>query len=239
MRTTERSSAVTVTVLIPAYNEAETLIALLERVKAQHVDGIDFEVLVVDDGSSDATPQLLADNPQLYTRAIRMPVNGGKGAAVRAGLAEASGEFVLFQDADLEYDPADYGKLMRPLLLHDADIVMGSRLIAPEFTRVHYFWNKLGNRSITLLFNILNNTTFTDIYSCYLMFRRSLVAPTRLKADGWGQQAEILSLAVAGAQVIYEVPISYHGRTYAEGKKIRAHHVLDVFANIVSGRLRR
>ena len=239
MPATESSPPVKVTVLIPAYNEAATLVALLERVNAQSVDGVEFEVLVVDDGSSDATPQLLADNPHLYTRAIRLPVNGGKGAAVRAGLSAASGEFVLFQDADLEYDPDDYAKLMSPVLLHNADIVMGSRLIAPQYTRVHYFWNKLGNRSITLLFNILNNTTFTDIYSCYLLFRRKLVEPSRLKANGWGQQAELLSMAVAHARVIYEVPISYHGRTYDEGKKIRAHHVLDVFANIIRGRLRR
>ena len=116
---------------------------------------------------------------------------------------------------------------------------MGSRLVAPEYTRVHYFWHKVGNRSITLLFNLLNNTTFTDIYSCYLLMRRSLVDPDRLVANGWGQQAEVLSLAMTSAQVIYEVPISYHGRTYAEGKKIRARHVLDVIWHIVRGRVRR
>ena len=239
MTQAEGSTPIRLTVLMPAYNEAATIVGMLERVRAQRVDGVDIRIMVVDDGSTDDTADLLEANPQLYDHLLRLPRNAGKGAAVRAGLAEADGDFVLFQDADLEYDPADYAKLLRPVLQHQADMVMGSRLIAPEFTRVHYFWNKIGNRSITLLFNLLNNTTFTDIYSCYLLFRRELVDPARLKADGWGQQAEILSLAMAGARVIYEVPISYHGRTYGEGKKIRAHHVLDVFANIVRGRLRR
>lgn len=228
-----------VTVLIPAYNEEGTIIELLGRVRRQRVEGVEFEVLVVDDCSTDGTPKLLAQHPELYTRCVSLPVNGGKGVAVRAGLGHATGDFVLFQDADLEYDPADYGKLLMPVLLHDADVVMGSRLIAPQYTRVHYFWHKVGNRMITLLFNVLNNTTFTDIYSCYLLYRRRLLDPHRLVASGWGQQAELLSLVVGKATVIYEVPISYHGRTYTEGKKIRARHVLDVFAHIVRGRLRR
>jgi len=207
-----------ITVLMPAYNEAATIVGMLERVRAQALDGVVFEVLVVDDGSTDDTPALLAARPELYDHLLRLPVNGGKGAAVRAGLDAASGDFVLFQDADLEYDPTDYASLLRPVLRHGADLVMGSRLIAPEYTRVHYFWHKVGNRCITLLFNVLNNTTFTDIYSCYLLLRRSLVDPARLAADGWGQQAEILSLAMARARVIYEVPISYHGRTRPESR---------------------
>ena len=225
-----------ISVLVPAYNESRTIIEILTKVAAQTVDGVEFEVVVVDDGSTDDTVALLETHPQLYHNLVKLSVNQGKGAAVMAGIRAASGEFVLFQDADLEYDPADYERLLKPVLGHNADIVMGSRLIAPEVTRVHYFWNKIGNRMITLLFNILHNTTFTDIYTCYLCYRRSLVDPDKLTSKGWGQQAEILSMAVAKADVIYEAPISYHGRTYAEGKKIRARHVLDVVTMIVRTR---
>ena len=226
-----------ITVLIPAYNEEQTILDVLQRVNAQSDERVDLEILVVDDGSTDETVALLERNPHLYTRLLQLPRNGGKGAAVKAGLREATGEFVLFQDADLEYDPADYSKLFRPVLDHHADLVMGSRLTAPEFTRVHYFWHKLGNRFITQLFNVVNNTTFSDIYSCYLLFRRSLVDPERLKSTGWEQQAEILSWAARSTPVMYEVPISYHGRTYAEGKKIRGRHVIAIVLMILRGRM--
>jgi glycosyltransferase involved in cell wall biosynthesis len=217
-----------VSVLVPAYNEAATIIGTLERVKAQAVDGVDFEVLVIDDGSTDETVALLEARPDLFANLIRQPHNGGKGAAVKAGLGIATGDYILFQDADDEYDPADYAKLLVPVSRFGADIVMGSRLVAPEFTRVSYFWHRVGNRGITLIFNLLNNTTFTDIYSCYLMYRRELLDPAELISNGWDQHAEILTRVAARAKSIYEVPISYHGRTYEEGKKIRPHHVLGV-----------
>jgi len=228
---------VEVTVLVPAYNEAETIVQLLERVSEQRIEGVRFEVVVVDDGSEDETVAVVEARPELYTRLVRLPHNQGKGGAVIVGLEVAAGDFVLFQDADLEYDPADYGRLLQPVTRFGADIVMGSRLIAPELTRVHYFWHKLGNRGITFLFNLLHNTTFTDIYSCYILFRRSLISPAELRSRGWGQQAELLSLAARRANVIYEAPISYHGRTYGEGKKIRARHVLDVIAMMLRARL--
>ena len=225
------------TVLVPAYNEEATILGILERVREQKIDGVNIEVLVVDDGSTDRTVELLEQNPSLYTRLIKRPLNGGKGAAVKAGLKEATGDYVLFQDADLEYDPTEYEKLLRPVLDFDADLVMGSRLVASPCTRVSYFWHKFGNRLITLVFNILNNTTFTDVYSCYLLFRRELIDPKDLQADGWEQQAEILSRAVAKAESMYEVPISYYGRTYGEGKKIKAHHAIAVLWTIVVRRL--
>lgn len=229
---------VTATVLIPSYNEAATIVALLERVNAQRIDGVRFEIIVIDDGSADGTGSLLAGRPELYTKLIRRPTNGGKGAAVVDGLRAATGEYVLFQDADLEYDPADYALLFRPVLTLDADVVLGSRLVASPVTRVHYFWHRLGNRTITLLFNVLNNTTFTDIYTCYMLFRRSLIDPDALGTSGWEQHAEILSRLVRRAKAIYEVPISYYGRTYDEGKKIRAIHTVDVVRTIVAERLR-
>ena len=229
---------ITLTVLIPAYNEEKTILEILRRVRAQKVDGVAFEVLIVDDGSTDGTAALLEANPDLYTRLIRKP-NGGKGSAVRAGLAAATGDYVIFQDADLEYDPADYTKMLLPVLRFDADVVMGSRLIAPEYTRVFYFWHKVGNRLITLLFNVLNNTTFTDVYTCYLLYRRSCLDPVVLETEGWEQHAEILSRLVAVPRVMYEVHVSYHGRTYEEGKKIRAHHVIPVIWTMIKRRFLR
>jgi glycosyltransferase involved in cell wall biosynthesis len=229
----------TVSILIPAYNEEATIIELLRAVAAQSIDGVKFEVIVIDDGSKDRTAELLEATPDLYTKFIKQPHNGGKGAAVKAGMKVATGDYILFQDADLEYDPADYGKLLKPALKFDADVVMGSRFVAPEFTRVSYFWHKVGNRLITFIFNIFNNTTFTDVYSCYLMFRRTLVDPDRLQTEGWEQHAEILSKAVGVGKSFYEVPISYQGRTYDEGKKIRAHHAIAVIWTIIRMRLFR
>jgi glycosyltransferase involved in cell wall biosynthesis len=224
---------VTATILIPAYNEARTIVAVLERVRAQRIDDVRFEVIAIDDGSKDDTVARIEARPELVTRLIKRPRNGGKGAAVRDGLRAAASEYVLFQDADLEYDPADYRLLFGPVLSHDADVVVGSRLIASPVTRVHYFWHRAGNRALTLLFNVLHNTTFTDIYSCYVLFRRSLIEPDALQTSGWEQQAEILSRLARRANSIYEVPISYYGRTYEEGKKIRAIHSLAVAGTIV------
>jgi len=228
-----------VTVLIPAYNEESTIIEILNAVKKQDIASIDLEVIVIDDGSRDRTVELLEANPDLYTVLIKQPQNGGKGAAVKAGMAKATGEYILFQDADLEYNPSDYKQLMKPVLEFDADVIMGSRFLAPEFVRVSYFWHKVGNYVITFVFNIFNNTTFTDVYSCYLMFRRNLVAADSLKTEGWEQHAEILSMAVGAGKTFYEVPVSYQGRTYEEGKKIRAHHAISVIWTIIKMRFFR
>lgn len=229
---------VSVTVLVPAYNEEQTIIKLLERVRAQSVDGVQIEVIVVDDASKDSTVSLLESRPDLYDRLIKRPKNGGKGAAVRDGLREASGDYVLFQDADLEYDPADYARLFEPVLSLDADVVLGSRLVASPITRVHYFWHKVGNTFLTLLFNVMHNTTFTDIYTCYVLFRKDLIEADELGTSGWEQHAEILSRLARSARSIYEVPISYFGRTYEEGKKIRAVHAIAVARTIMLERLR-
>lgn len=229
---------VSVTVLVPVYNEEQTIIKLLERVRAQNVDGVELEIVVVDDASKDSTVSRLESRPDLYNQLIKRPKNGGKGAAVRDGLRQATGEYVLFQDADLEYDPADYVRLFGPVLSHDADVVLGSRLVASPVTRVHYFWHKVGNSCLTLLFNVMHNTTFTDIYTCYVLFRKELIETDELKTSGWEQHAEILSRLARTAKAIYEVPISYFGRTYQEGKKIRAVHAIAVARTIILERLR-
>ena len=230
---------INITILIPVYNEEATILQLLERVFAVSVEGFTLEVIVIEDGSSDRTLELLEGRPDLYSRLIKRPQNGGKGAAVIDGLNQATGDYILFQDADLEYDPGEYHKLFSPITRFQADVVIGSRFIAPEFTRVSYFWHKFGNRVLTFVFNILNNTTFTDIYSCYLVYRRDLVDPGSLKAMGWDQHAEILSTAVQRGNAFYEVPVSYHGRGYEEGKKIRAQHGIGVILTILRKRLTR
>ena len=135
--------------------------------------------------------------------------------------------------------PRDYGKLLMPIQAYSADVVMGSRFLASQCTRVVYFWHKVGNTVLTLIFNVLNNCTFTDIYSCYLVYRRNLIDPEELETSGWQQQAEILSLVAARSKIHYEVPVSYHGRTYEEGKKIRAKHAFAVILTIFAGRFKR
>ena len=223
-------------VIVPAYNEEATILTVLERVSEQRIDGVELEVVVIDDGSTDRTSALLEAKPGLYAELIRLPSNKGKGEAVKAGLERASGDFVLFQDADLEYDPADYAKLLAPVLRFGADMVIGSRVLAPAYTRVHYFWHKRANQFLTLLFNVLHNTTFTDVYSCYLLYRRELVDPRALRSTGWSQHAEILGRVVRRGTTFFEVPVSYNGRTYGEGKKIRARHFWSVLAMIVRSR---
>lgn len=228
-----------ISIIIPAFNEESTIIELLKKVREVETEGFEKEIIVVDDCSSDDTLLLLERNKNLYTKLIKSKVNSGKGAAVKKGLLNSTGEYILFQDADLEYDPSDYQKLLKPVLNFKADIVIGSRLAASQLTRVYYFWHKLGNKFITFLFNILNNTTFTDIYSCYLLFRSDLLKPEDLWSDGWDQQAEILSLIVSRGKSFYEVPVNYYGRTYEEGKKIRAHHAVAVLLTILRKRFLR
>tara|TARA_B100001996_G_scaffold255543_1_gene198580 strand:- start:353 stop:1042 length:690 start_codon:yes stop_codon:yes gene_type:complete len=226
-----------ISVIIPTFNEENTIIELLRRVKKQSDEGLNLEVIVVDDGSTDNSKKLLTENPDLYNKVILLNKNLGKGGAVREGLLNATGEYILFQDADLEYNPKDYKKIFNILHEHKADVVIGSRFLSPEYTRVHYFYHKVGNRFITFLFNILYNTTFTDIYSCYLSFKRDLIQPNNLKSNSWAQQAEILATAVKSSSTYYEVPISYSGRSFEDGKKIKARHTLRVVWMIIKKRL--
>ena len=229
---------ITVSVLIPAYNEEATIVEILERVRLQKIDDVTFEVIVINDASRDGTRAKLEARPELYDRLVNHEVNGGKGAAVKSGLRVATGDYILFQDADLEYDPAEYARLLVPIQRFNADLVLGSRFLAPRYTRVHYLWHKIGNKAITNMFNVMFNKTFTDLYTCYLVFRRTLIEPDELRTRGWEQQAEILCLLVVRSNTHYEVPIAYHGRTYDQGKKIRAYHALDVLWTIVRMRLR-
>lgn len=224
-------------IIVPAYNEELTILTILERVKKVIIPEVEFEIIVVDDGSKDQTANLLKANPQLYSKLICMPKNGGKGAAVKAGLKSATGEFILFQDADLEYDPRDYPKIVHALMNYQADAVIGSRFLAPQLVRIHYLANRMGNKVITSFLNLLYNKTFSDVYSCYLAYRRSLIDPDCLKTFGFDQQAEILCRCLNQGKIFYEVAISYHGRDVSEGKKIKARHAFSVLFTMLRFRL--
>ncbi len=209
---------VVLSVVIPCYNERATLEWLLLRVREVPLR---LEVIVVDDGSTDGTRDLLPELERqgLIDRLILHHHNQGKGAALRTGFAQATGDVVVVQDADLEYDPAELPRLLEPILTGKADAVYGSRFLGGPH-RVLFFWHSVGNRVLTLLSNMLTDVNLTDMETCYKMVRRDLLQSLPLTAERFGIEPEVTArLAQSGAR-IYELPISYHGRSYAEGKKI-------------------
>ena len=198
-----------VSVIVPVYNEDKTLVAILEKINQQSIAGIKIEIIIINDGSTDNSLKILKEHSSLFHKLINLEKNSGKGAAVREGLKLATGDYILFQDADMEYDPSEYTKLLEPIIKQNADIVIGSRLMTSSLTRSGgYSKNRIGNNFITWLFNLLNHTTFTDIYSGYIIFRRSNIVPNKLRTDGWEQQAEILSKIVKNSSKISTVNIS-------------------------------
>ena len=207
------------TVVIPVYNEADTIAEIVDRVQAAPVDK---EIIIVDDFSTDGTRDRLArlEAESENVTALYHEVNYGKGRALRTGFGAARGDYVIVQDADLEYDPEDYQKLLHPLERDLADAVFGSRFATTQEHRVLFFWHSLGNKFLTLLSNMMTDLNLTDMETCYKVFRRELIQSIPLEEDRFGFEPEVTAkLARAGAR-IYEVGISYHGRTYEEGKKI-------------------
>ena len=208
-------------VVIPCFNERETLPKLVERVRAAPIAR--KQIIVVDDSSTDGTREMLRDQiAPLVDKVLYHPANRGKGAAMRTGIAASTGEIVVVQDADLEYDPAQYPKLVEPILEHGADVVYGSRFQGGDSHRVLLFWHMIANRGLTLLSNAITNLNLTDIETGAKIFRGEVIRAIELREDRFGFDPEVTVKLARRRCVFYEVGITYHGRTYAEGKKIRA-----------------
>jgi len=211
-------------VLMPIYNERATLDAILNRVLEVSlpagVTGI--EIVAVDDGSTDGSRDILERRAQedCRIRAIFHEKNAGKGAAIRAAIREARGDIGIFQDADLEYDPEDYERVLRPILEKGADVVYGSRFAASEYRRVLFFWHSVANNLLTLFSNVLTDLNLTDMETCYKAFRMNILKTMPIRSNGFGIEPEITTKVAQRKLVVYEVPVNYAGRTYSEGKKI-------------------
>jgi len=225
-----------ISIIVPVYNEEKTVAQVLKRLSNTKVENVEYEIITINDGSTDGSKELLEKNKNHITTLIHNERNSGKGFSVREGLKVATGEYILFQDADLEYDPIEFKKFIKVCNDFDADVVIGSRFNYSEYTRSHNILNKIGNKILTLTFNIIYNTTFTDVYSCYLCYKRKLVDPNKLKTNGFDQHAEILSEAVKKGKKYFEVPISYNGRSHEEGKKIKFYHFFSVIYRIILNR---
>jgi glycosyltransferase involved in cell wall biosynthesis len=209
----------TLSVVIPCFNEVGTIEEIVRRVA--EAAPLDKEIIVVDDASTDGTRDILETSLKgRVSRLILQPQNRGKGAALRAGFAAASGAIVLVQDADLEYDPQEYAKLIRPILEGKADVVFGTRFAGGESHRVLYFWHSVGNRILTFTSNLFTNLNLSDMEVCYKVFRREVLAKISIEEDRFGFEPEITAKVARLGCRVYEVGISYSGRTYGEGKKI-------------------
>jgi len=213
------SSGKLLSVVIPCYNERNTIREIVARVRAAPVES--KEIIIVDDYSRDGTRELIqSEVAALVDRVVYHDRNRGKGAALRSGFAAATGQIVIVQDADLEYDPSQYPKILDPILRHGADVVYGSRFAGGEAHRVVYFWHMIANRFLTTLSNCFTNLNLTDMETCYKAVRRELLQSVTLEEDRFGFEPEITAKLARKGAVFYEVGISYYGRTYEQGKKI-------------------
>ena len=212
-------------IIMPAYNESNTIATILSRVLEADLgdDTMEREILIVDDCSKDDTVSIvetfIKEHPENEIRLVSHDINQGKGAAVRTGFSQAAGDIFIIQDADLEYDPNEYKKLLEPILDGRADVCYGSRFLGGPH-RVLYFWHYMANKGLTFLSNMLNNLNLTDMETCYKVFRREVIDSITLKSNRFGIEPELTAKVARKKFRIYEVPISYSGRTYEEGKKI-------------------
>jgi len=213
-------------IIIPAYNEGSTIHRILDKVKqVQLVNKIEKEVIIVNDCSKDNTEEAiknyLVNNSELNIQYFAHTVNKGKGAALHTGISKASGEYLIIQDADLEYDPREYNDLLRPVLEGFADVVYGSRFMGGNPHRILFFWHTIGNKFLTMLSNMLTNLNLTDMETCYKLFKTSIIQSLTLNENRFGFEPEVTAKISRVPNIrIYEVGISYYGRTYEEGKKI-------------------
>jgi glycosyltransferase involved in cell wall biosynthesis len=216
----------TLSIVIPAYNEERTIHRILDKIKAvELIGGFQKELIITNDCSRDDTEgaiqRYIAANPDIHIRYLRHETNQGKGAALHTGIQHAQGQYIVIQDADLEYDPAEYNILLRPILDGFADVVFGSRFMGGRPHRILFFWHSIGNKFLTFVSNMFTNLNLTDMETCYKMFRADMLKSLPLREKRFGFEPEVTAKIsrIPGVR-IYEVGISYYGRTYAEGKKI-------------------
>ena len=207
-----------ISIIIPCYNEINTIEKIIDKILLQ--EAFDKEVIIIDDNSTDGTRDLLEGIKDKYNKLIINSKNYGKGYSIKKGISKATGEIILIQDADLEYDPSDYEKLIRPIKLDNADVVFGSRFIGSEEKRVLFFWHSLGNKFLTLLSNMLTNLNLTDMECGYKVFKSDVIKNINLNENRFGFEPEITAKISRGNLRIYEVGIKYYGRKYSDGKKI-------------------
>jgi dolichol-phosphate mannosyltransferase len=220
--TEKKEDVIKLSVVIPCYNEEKTLERCIERVLEISDEFLHLEIIIIDDGSTDGSLSIARGLEQKDSRiiVIQQDHNQGKGAALRTGFRKATGDFIAIQDADLEYNPIDLLRILEPLVSNDADVVFGSRFLPHGPHRVLYFWHSLGNRFLTLISNMFTNLNLTDIEVCYKVFRREVLQRINIEENRFGFEPEITAKVARIGCRIYEIGISYHGRTYEEGKKI-------------------
>lgn len=215
----------TLSVIIPVFNEELTICDILNKVKSVDLQSVKLELVIVNDCSSDNSNQVITEyvenNQDISIQYFKHEVNMGKGAALHTGIANASGDFLIIQDADLEYDPEEYKDMLKPILNGNADVVYGSRFMGSNPHRILFFWHTIGNKFLTLLSNMFTNLNLTDMESCYKLFRTDIIRQLKLEEKRFGFEPEVTAKISRVPKIrIYEIGISYYGRTYEEGKKI-------------------